>query len=35
MSKMGKRLIAAAKEARKIARGEADPRTYRPRSGGR
>jgi putative transcriptional regulator len=26
---MGKRLIAAAKEARKIARGEADPRTYR------
>jgi putative transcriptional regulator len=29
MSKLGKRLIAAAKEARAIARGEADPRTYR------
>jgi hypothetical protein len=29
MSKMGKRLIAAAKNARKIARGEADPATYR------
>jgi putative transcriptional regulator len=29
MSRMGKRLIAAAKEARAIARGEADPKTYR------
>ena len=29
MSKLGKRLIASAKEARKIARGEADPSTYR------
>jgi putative transcriptional regulator len=29
MSKMGKRLLAAAKEARAIARGEADPKTYR------
>jgi putative transcriptional regulator len=29
MSKLGKRLIAAAKEARAIARGEADPKTYR------
>ena len=29
MSKMGKRLIAAAKGARAIARGEADPATYR------
>ena len=29
MSKMGKRLIAAAKSARAIARGEADPATYR------
>jgi len=29
MSKMGKRLIAAAKNARKIARGEADPKSYK------
>jgi putative transcriptional regulator len=29
MSTLGKRLIAAAKEARQIARGEADPATYR------
>jgi putative transcriptional regulator len=29
MSKLGKRLIAAAKEARKIARGDADPSSYR------
>jgi hypothetical protein len=29
MSKMGKRLIAAANEARAIARGEADAKTYR------
>jgi len=29
MSKLGKRLIASAKEARAIARGEADPATYR------
>jgi len=29
MSEMGKRLIAAAKNARAIARGEADPATYR------
>jgi putative transcriptional regulator len=29
MSKLGKRLIAAAKEARAIVRGEADPATYR------
>lgn len=29
MSKLGKRLITAAKEARAIARGEADPKTYR------
>jgi putative transcriptional regulator len=29
MSRMGKRLIIAAKEAREIARGEADPKTYR------
>ena len=29
MSKLGRRLIASAKEARKIARGEADPSTYR------
>jgi putative transcriptional regulator len=29
MSKLGKRLIAAAEEALAIARGEADPRTYR------
>lgn len=29
MSKMGQRLIAAAKNARAIARGEADPKTYR------
>jgi putative transcriptional regulator len=29
MSKFGKRLIRAAKEARAIARGEADPSTYR------
>lgn len=28
MTKLGKRLIAAAKEARAIARGEADPATY-------
>lgn len=29
MSKLGKRLIASAKEARKIAQGKADPATYR------
>ncbi len=29
MSKMGQRLIAAAKNARAIARGEAAPKTYR------
>jgi putative transcriptional regulator len=29
MSTLGKRLIAAATEARRIARGEADPATYR------
>jgi putative transcriptional regulator len=29
MTKLGKRLIAAAKEAHAIARGEADPSTYR------
>src|SRR5437016_5589145 len=29
MTNLGKRLIAAAKEARAIARGEADPSTYR------
>jgi putative transcriptional regulator len=29
MSRIGKRLIAAAREARAIARGEADPKTYR------
>jgi putative transcriptional regulator len=29
MSKLGKRLIAAAEEALAIARGEADPSTYR------
>ena len=29
MSKLGKRLIKAAREARAIARGEADPATYR------
>ena len=29
MSKFGKRLIKAAKNARAIARGEADPATYR------
>jgi putative transcriptional regulator len=29
MTRMGNRLIAAAKEARVIARGEADPKTYR------
>jgi putative transcriptional regulator len=29
MTKLGKRLIEAAKEARAIARGEADPATYR------
>jgi putative transcriptional regulator len=29
MSKLGKRLIQSAKEARAIARGEADPSTYR------
>ena len=29
MSKLGKRLIAAAREARSIARGKADPSTYR------
>jgi len=28
MSKFGKRLIGAAKEARRIARGEADPHSY-------
>ena len=28
MSKLGKRLIAAAKEARAIVRGEADPATF-------
>ena len=29
MTSFGKRLIDAAKEARAIARGEADPKTYR------
>jgi putative transcriptional regulator len=29
MSKLGKRLIQAARESRAIARGEADPKTYR------
>lgn len=29
MSKLGSRLIKAAREARQIARGEADPKTYR------
>jgi putative transcriptional regulator len=29
MSRLGKRLIGAAKEARAIARGEADKKTYR------
>jgi putative transcriptional regulator len=29
MSKLGKRLIEAAREGRAIARGEADPATYR------
>ena len=29
MSKLGRRLIAAAKEARRIAQGKADPATYR------
>jgi putative transcriptional regulator len=29
VSKLGKRLIRAAKEARQIARGEADPKSYR------
>jgi putative transcriptional regulator len=29
MSKMGKRLIASAKNVRKIARGEADPKSYK------
>ena len=29
MSKMGKRLIAAARDARSIARGEANPKSYR------
>jgi putative transcriptional regulator len=29
MTALGKRLIAAVKEARAIARGEADPKTYR------
>jgi putative transcriptional regulator len=29
MSKLGKRLIKAAQEARAIARGEADPKTYK------
>ena len=29
MSTLGKRLIASAKEARKIAQGKADPATYR------
>jgi putative transcriptional regulator len=28
VSKLGKRLIKAARETRTIARGEADPRTY-------
>jgi putative transcriptional regulator len=31
MTTLGKRLIQAAKEARAIARGEADPSTYRVR----
>jgi putative transcriptional regulator len=31
MTTLGKRLIKAAKEARAIARGEADPSTYRVR----
>ena len=29
MSKLGKRLINAAKSAQAIAKGEADPKTYR------
>jgi putative transcriptional regulator len=29
MSKLGKRLVGAAKEARAIARGKADPKTFR------
>jgi hypothetical protein len=29
MSRLGKRLIAAAREARRIARGEANPSQYR------
>ncbi len=29
MSKLGKRLIASAKQARQIAQGKADPATYR------
>ena len=29
MSSLGKRLIQSAKEARKIARGEADPQSYK------
>jgi putative transcriptional regulator len=29
MSKLGRRLIASAKEARRIAQGKADPATYR------
>lgn len=29
MSKLGQRLIRVAKDARRIARGEADPKTYR------
>ena len=29
MSKLGKRLIKAAKSAQLIARGEADPKTYK------
>ena len=31
MTDLGKRLIKAAKQARTIARGEADPSTYRVR----
>lgn len=29
MSKLGARLLRSAREARRVARGEADPRTYR------
>lgn len=32
MSKLGKRLIASAKQARAIAQGKADPATYRVHS---